>query len=585
MNIRNLAILLAACTAISSAAPPPENAHVSGRLLAQPRLGASPADVALALTRSGARLDKTINRINVHVLQVPEPALDHIAEALMKTSMFAFVERDGVLHRAAATAVTPNDPGFSSQWHLNAIQSPYAWSVTQGSSSVVIAVIDSGADLTHPDLSSALVPGWDFLTGTANAQDSGGDSGHGTAVSGTAAAATDNGTGVAGVGWSTKIMPLKVVDSTGSATYSNLASAITYAADHGVRIINVSLAGSTASSTLQSAENYAWNKGTVIFAAAGNSSSSALVYPAADPNVVAVSATDVNGTFASFSNYGSWIDLSAPGNNILTTMIGGGYGSWYGTSFSSPIAAGVAALVLSLKPGLSNSALVNLLEQNTDDLGATGWDERFGYGQVNAYKAVLAAGTSVTDTTLPVVSITSPGNGTTVAGTISVQGSATDNTGVTSIQFSVDGVVVVSTTSSPYSFSLNTRNYSNANHTLKVTASDAAGNVGAASASVTVNNPVLSDTTPPQVSILSPISGSSITTANATVQIKASVSDNIGISQVSFYADNILKCTDTSTPYTCSWNAKKVANGAHSLKVTAWDTSGNSASATTTVYK
>src|SRR6185369_12664315 len=131
-------------------------------------------------------------------------------------------------------------------------------------------------------------------------------SGHGTAVSGTAAAATNNGTGVAGVGWSTKIMPLKVVDSTGSATYSNLASAITYAADHGVRIINVSLAGSTASSTLQSAENYAWNKGTVIFAAAGNSSSSALLYPAADPNVVAVSATDVNGTFASFSNYGSW---------------------------------------------------------------------------------------------------------------------------------------------------------------------------------------------------------------------------------------------------------------------------------------
>ncbi len=181
-------------------------------------------------------------------------------------------------------------------------------------------------------------------------------------------------------------MPLAVLDSTGSGTYSNLASAISYAADHGARVINISLCGSTASSTLQSAINYAWNRGSVIFAAAGNNANSDPVYPAAATNVIAVSATDVGGTFSPFSTYGSWIDISAPGNNILTTRNGGGYSYWYGTSFSSPIAAGVAALMLSLQPGLSNSALVAFLEQTADDLGATGWDQFFGYGQVMVIK-------------------------------------------------------------------------------------------------------------------------------------------------------------------------------------------------------
>jgi thermitase len=579
--MRKLILLLAASSALLSAAPPQGNDHVSGRLLAQPRLGANPNGVAAALANSGARLEKTLDRINVHVLQVPEQASDHIAAALMQSGMFTFVEQDHILRQAAG--VTPNDPYFTSQWHLSAIQAPGAWGVTTGSSSVVIGVIDSGADWTHPDLASKLVPGWNFLTGTSNTQDSGGDSGHGTAVSGAAVAATNNGTGVAGVGWSTMVMPLEIMDSTGSASYSNLASAITYAADHGVRIINVSMGGSTASSTLTSAESYAWNKGCVIFAAAGNNASSALVYPAADPNVVSVSATDVNNTFASFSSYGSWIDISAPGNNILTTMTGGGYGSWYGTSFSSPITAGVAALVLALKPGLSNSALVSLLEQNADDFGTAGWDQYFGYGQVNAYKAVLAAGAVVTDTTPPSVSIGSPANGSSVAGAISAQGTATDNIGVTNIQFYVDGTVVASTPSSPFAFSWNSANASNGSHTLKVTASDAAGNIGTASTSVTVNNLVVKDTTPPVVSIVSPVSGTTVGGVN--VAIKASASDNVAVSQVSFYVDSVLKCTSTATPYSCTWNIKKASSGTHTIKVTGWDTSGNSTSATETVYK
>ena len=564
------------------AASPTASDHVSGRLLAQPRLGANSADVATALAKAGARLERIIDRINVHVLKVPEPALDQVSAALMKTGMFTFVEPD---HLLRSSSVVPNDPSFPSQWHLSAIHTPEAWGVTQGSSGVVIAVIDSGADWNHPDLAPKLVPGWNFVTGTSNTQDSGGDSGHGTAVSGSVAAATSNGVGVSGVGWATMVMPLEVMDSSGSSSYSNLVSAINYAADHGARLINVSLCGSSNSSALQSAIDYAWNKGTVIFAAAGNGASSNLTYPAAANNVVAVSATDVNGTFASFSNYGSWIDISAPGSNILTTMNGSSYGAWSGTSFSSPIAAGVAALVLSLKPGMSNAALVNLLEQNADDLGVPGFDQYYGYGQVNAYKAVLAAGTATSDTTPPSVSIGSPASGATVAGNIQVQGTATDNLGVTTIQFYVDNQVVTTTPSSPFSFAWNSGNFANGSHVLKVVATDAAGNAGSVTISVTVNNQVVADVTPPVVTILSPISGASLSTVGANAQIAASATDNVAVSQVSFYIDNVLKCTDTSAPYTCAWNTKKTSPGPHIIKVTAWDRSNNSASASETVYK
>jgi subtilisin family serine protease len=499
----------------------------------------------------------------------------------MKTGLFTFVERDGVV-RSTGTA---NDTYFSSQWHLSAIQAPSAWDITTGNSNVVVAVVDTGADWAHPDLAGNLVTGWSFLTGTSNTQDSGGNSGHGTATSGTIAAVSNNNVGVAGVSWNNKVMPLQVLDSSGGGSVSNLANAITYAADHGARIVNASVGTQSASSALQSAVDYAWNKGTVVFAAAGNYATSTPVYPAACNNAVAVSATDPNGVFHASSSYGNWIDVSAPGSGILTTSLGGSYGSWSGTSFASPIAAAVGALVLSVKPGLSASQLVSLLEKNADDLGTAGLDDYFGYGQVNAYKSVLAAGSAVADTTPPSVSISSPGNGATVSSSVSIQGSATDNTGITSIQFYVDGQVIATAAASPFSFAWNTGNYANGSHTVQVTASDATGNIGSSSISLNVNNVVTSDTTPPVVSILSPISGSSLARVTGNLQISASVTDNVAVSQVSFYVDNSLKCTDSSAPYSCTWNTKKAASGAHTITVTGWDTSGNFTSASTTVYK
>jgi subtilisin family serine protease len=376
--------------------------HISGRLIVQLHRDANPDAVAQTLAVHGSAIHKTIPQLRTHVIRVPEAVIDRVAASLERTGLFTIVEQDHVAQGAAL----PNDPSFASEWHLSKIKASSAWDLTKGSSSIKVAVVDSGVDPTHPDLASKLVPGWNFVSDNSDTRDS---QGHGTAVAGALAAATNNYTGVAGVAWSNPIMPLVVLDSNNYASYSDVASAITYAADHGARIINVSLGGSSASSTLQSAVDYAWNKGAVVFAAASNNSSSSPYYPAACRNVVAVSATTQSDTFASFSNYGSWITISAPGDNILTTTKGGGYGSWYGTSLATPVAAGVGALVFSRNPALSSSQLFNILKQNSDDLGSGGFDPYFGWGRVNAYRAVAAAG-GTTVTSSPTTSSTVSGS-------------------------------------------------------------------------------------------------------------------------------------------------------------------------------
>ena len=561
-------VLLAAGSALGQPKAPDA---VPGQLLVQTRFGADPNAVAKALSNNGASEKKQISQIRVHVLKVPEPAIDRVQQALSSTGLFTFVERDHI----ARTVATPNDPDFTSQWHLSKIQASSAWNMTTGLSSVTIAFADTGVYPTHEDLVSKLLPGWNFLTGNNNTADG---NGHGTATAGSAAAATNNGVGVSALGWSNTVMPLVVADSTGYAYYSNIASAITYAADHGARIINISIAGTSADSTLQSAVSYAWNKGTVVFAAAGNSSSSSPNYPAACTNAVAVSATDANDNLSSYSNFGNWIDLSAPGDNILTTNNGGGYGYWAGTSFASPIAASVAALVLSVKPSLSASALVTLLEQNSDDLGAPGYDSSFGWGRVNAYRAVTAAMNVTVDTTPPVASITSPIAGATVAGTLAVLGSATDNVGVVNVEFYVDNQLMSSTASSPFSFSWSTTSVPNGTHTLMVKAYDAASNVGQASVSVNVSNVVVVDTTPPTIAITSPANGSTVGAKNTKITVSAT--DNVGVTQVCIYIDGILQATLTGAPYSYTWSTRRVSSGQHIITANAWDAAGNVGHAT-----
>ncbi|EHP83704.1 peptidase S8 and S53 subtilisin kexin sedolisin, partial [Geobacter metallireducens RCH3] len=191
--------------------------------------------------------------IRVKRIKVPAAARAKVKAALAKNPHVTFVEENYL----AEQTMVPNDPSYASQWHLPKIAAPAGWDISTGSSSVDIAILDSGVDPSHPDLAGKLLPGFNFVFNNTDTHDV---TGHGTKVAGSAGAMGNNGAGVAGVAWQNQIMPLVIADSTGYATYSRMASAITYAADHGVRIINLSYGGSTSSSTLQNAVNYAWNK-------------------------------------------------------------------------------------------------------------------------------------------------------------------------------------------------------------------------------------------------------------------------------------------------------------------------------------
>jgi thermitase len=358
-----------------------EPEHVPGRLLAGYRGDRDAPALRRTLLLHRAAIRRHVPQLGLEVLNVPEAAGETIRASLLRTGLFDYVEPDYYAHTASTD---PDDPSYLAQWHLPKIGSPRAWAIGTGSPAVTVAVVDSGIYAQHPDLEGKLVPGWNFVHSNSDTSDV---LGHGTAVAGTLAAATNNGIGIAGVNWGSRIMPLVVVDASDFAAYSDIAAAIQYAADRGVRIINVSIGGASSSESLQRAVDYAWSKGSVVFAAAMNNSTDARYYPAACASAVAVSATDSNDHLASFSNFGSWITLAAPGTNILSTMNGGGYGYWSGTSFSSPIVAGVAALIVSVSPQLSNAALVSLLQQTADNVGDRTY---FGAGRINAWRAMLA---------------------------------------------------------------------------------------------------------------------------------------------------------------------------------------------------
>jgi len=453
---------------------------VPGRVLVKPAANAAETAVQASLKAAGAREVGRVPQIGVRILQVPEQAEARVIAALSNNPNFEFAEPDYV----ASIILTPNDPYYAAyQWHLPRVGAPTAWDTTTGSANVTVAVVDSGVEATHPDLAGRVLAGYDYVNNDSDPSD---DNGHGTAVAGVAAARGNDGIGVAGAAWNVSILPVKVMNSSGSGSYSAIANGVTFSADRGARIINLSLGGTATSSTLQSAVSYAWNKNCVIIAAAGNNGSSTTVYPAAYPNVIAVSATTSADTMASFSSYGSFVDLSAPGQDITTSWPGGGYTTISGTSFSSPLTAGVAALALSRNPALSNSQINALLIANTDDLGAAGYDIYFGAGRLNAAK-VVAAAAPVIDTVAPVTAVTSPANGSSIAGTrsVNVNVASSDNIGVTRAELYINGRLVASSASGNFTYKWSTSKLVRGTYQLQSKAFDAAGNI-ASSAVISV---------------------------------------------------------------------------------------------------
>ncbi|WP_328203974.1 S8 family peptidase [Brevibacillus nitrificans] len=277
---------------------------------------------------------------------------------------------------------TSNDPYFASyQYGPQTIQAPSAWDVTQGSAAVKIAVVDTGVQLDHPELQSKIIQGYDYVNNDANPMDG---NGHGTHVAGIASAVTNNAYGIAGVCPLASILPVRVLDDSGSGDLLNVARGIIFAAAQGAQVINLSLGSPATSSTLQSAIDYAWRSGAVIVAAAGNDGSVVPSYPANYPNVISVASTNANDVKSGFSNYGRWVDVAAPGENILSTYPGSYYAYLSGTSMASPHVAGLAALLAS--QGKTNVQIQSVIQTTSDPIPGTGTFWKF--GRVNAARAV-----------------------------------------------------------------------------------------------------------------------------------------------------------------------------------------------------
>ena len=553
-----------------------EELVVPGRVLVKFRANVGLDHARQIVAALGVREDGILPATGVLVLSLPDQVDEAgFANALASRPDVEFAELDRIVRPAE---VTPNDPWFANwEGHLKRIQAPAAWSTTTGSPNVVIAILDTGVDATHEDLVSKLVPGWNSNNNNSNTSDV---SGHGTAVAGTAAAASNNGMGVASVCWGCMIMPVRVSDASGNATYSAIASGLTWAADHGARVANISYIVSD-SSVVTSAAQYFQSKGGVVASSAGNYST--FSNSSDNPYILTVSATDQSDVIYDYSNTGKNIDLAAPGDSFSTQM-GGGYVSTGGTSYSSPIVAGVAALVMSANPSLSGAQVQNVLKESADDLGALGWDSTYGSGRVNAARAVsMAAGGPIVDVLPPNVSFIAPTAGASVSGVITVQVSASDNVGVSSVTLSVDGVSMGTDNGSPFSFVWDSAIVPNGPHTFTATAKDDAGNSSSASVGVNVNNPLISDTTPPSVKITAPTNGSKALT-NLAVYVNAS--DNVKVVKVELYADGILVSAASAAPFTTKWSTKKVSAGTHSLQCKAYDGAGNSASSeVVVVYK
>ena len=543
---------------------------------------------------------------------------------------------------AAALAQAPGVVGIEQSRTVHAVDeyAPFgilrtsAWAahqagytgVSSGGTPVRVAVVDTGVKLNHPDLAANIAPGLGKNC-VNQAQSPDDDHGHGTHVAGTVAAAF-NGQGVVGMATNAQIIPVKVLDSTGFGTDAQVICGLDYIAglaqsQPGPYVLNLSLGDSNrpgettcGSSALHQAICNLTGAGVTVVAAAGNDGTDAASFvPAAYDEVIAVSAfTDFDGqrsstgcradfsdygyqcddTLADFSNYGSVVDVAAPGVHILSDWNNGGLNTISGTSMAAPHVAGAAALVLGANPNLTPAQVRSVLESTGECPDGTVANAATcaGHGQwqvgglfgttpdkdgiaeplVNALRAAQAAGSAPppppppVDTEPPTVNFSAPAVNAAVHGTVNVSANAADNVGITHVDF-YDGPSLIGTDSSaPYSVSWNTAG--DGPHTLTANAYDAAGLSGSDTRSVVVDN------TAPTAAVTYPLGG----TVSGTIAVTGDATDpapGSGIASVQFLVDGNAIGTDASVPYSANWNTATVSNGAHNIAVRATDGAGN----------
>ena len=426
----------------------------------------------------------------------------------------------------ARALFTPNDPYFMYQWHLDnsgygGIHTKATWDTGSGRG-VTVAIVDTGIAYENytnpangkkyyqaPDLASTcFAPGYDYIENDTHPND---DNSHGTHVAGTVAQSTDNGVGVAGVAFSSCLMPVKVLKKNGSGSYAAVAAGIRFAADNGAHVINLSLGGSASSSTLLDAVAYAYSKGVTIIAAAGNDGANQVSYPAAyNDYVIAVGATRYDETLSYYSNYGPSLDIVAPGGDTSVDQNGDGYtdgvlqntfnpntkntgsfGYWFfqGTSMATPHAAGVAALVIGNSNAQTPDQVRAALQETADDLGALSRDDTYGWGLVNAAAALSwSAGPPPPSDNPPAVSITSPASGVEVSGVITVAADASDDNGIMEVSFYANDTLIGFDSTNVYEVSWDTTAASEGSNFLTAVARDTAGQTASSTIQVFVDN-------------------------------------------------------------------------------------------------
>jgi subtilisin family serine protease len=369
--------------------------------------GTTPEAAAALLASQGFVLVRWMPQIAVAEVrplainpEVATAGVSSLSDALMSTvgaegAAVTHVEADAMVSAAYMPAYMPNDPDFSDltmSYALHHVRALDAWEIVTGTPEIVIAVLDSGVRADHPEFAGRLLPGYDFVNEDDNPED---DSGHGTHVAGIMAAAMNNGMGIAGVCPNCSLLPVKVLNQSNLGSWWQLAQGIIFAVDNGAQVLNLSLGSVVPSATLERAIDYAFEHGAIVIAAAGNQGSDEPFYPAAIDGVIGVGAITSKGTLWSKSNYGSYVDLVAPGELIYSTYydlnnIYRGYTFMNGTSMAASFVSGVAGLLLTVAPDLSAEDVTSALILGTTDLGVAGWEPQFGYGNLNAMGSLRA---------------------------------------------------------------------------------------------------------------------------------------------------------------------------------------------------
>ncbi|MGB2865769.1 MAG: S8 family serine peptidase [Sedimentisphaerales bacterium] len=583
--------------------------HVPDEIIVKFKPGVSRSEVAKINSQHGTSVIYTSPFAGFKRFKIPKGlGAAKMVEILSKNPNVEYAE----LNYVAYALMVPNDPYYSPyQWHLDnpvygGIGMEEAWDLSSGVG-VTVAVIDTGVAyedrvdaipiggsgkfryVTYklaPDLAkTTFVPGYDFVNDDDHPND---DQGHGTHVTGTIAQSTNNNIGVAGVAYNCSIMPIKVLNSSGSGTYADIADGIYFAANNGAEVINMSLGGSSGSITLMDAVAYAHDeKSVTIVCSSGNEGSATTVlYPAAyDDYCIAVGATNYLEQVTGYSNCGASLDLTAPGgdgvdNNgdgymdgVLQQTHNGsnysdfGYYFYTGTSMAAPHVSGVAALLISNGVATTPDQVRGALESTAEDKGAGGWDSEYGWGIIDAYAALHWNSGPVDNP--PTVTITNPTNGGTVSGIVNVTADAIDDNGVMQVEFFVNGGSIGVDNASPYGVSWNSASVGDGSFTISATATDTAIKTGSDAISVTVDN---TDSLP-IVAIVYPAPGS---TVSGVIDVVADATDDNGVTQVEFFVNGGSIGVDSkdSDGWSASWDTTGYTDGSYTVSAEATDTIG-----------